>query len=289
MIGEISLVIDVVRGHFRRFEKPEDPLVRVIIQLFTRIFEVLAETMEWCATNSLSRALRSMRDDCFARSMKKLQDIRAWTIQVCLAAVSELVSEQAKMAEKLDKLLAMAPRAASYYDEIGAEEKSQSVEAEQKKLSAAGAGMSRNEWKGLLMETFRDCFCLMGQNQYTMMYEMTDTVVDVRFEDSGVCLGLLSTGRGLTRIAAVEGMQRSAAEVQPDTEMLTPRPDAQLFHARRQLKNEIQRDSMSLEDWYPNGHIMFSLNPTDRPFLDQFIASKLTNWLTRQGSHIMCL
>ncbi|KAK4540420.1 hypothetical protein LTR36_009277 [Oleoguttula mirabilis] len=275
IIEELNVIVGIVRQHLQQGRKARGSAIVVVAELYIKIFNLLANVMEWCTTNTWKRALKTARRDCYSEFADDLKKIREWSNYVFWDTVSEMACGQAALAEKMDmmrkELSTAAPRAVEFYAETKAEERKALVEGEQRVLAASDTQAIMHEWADMFIAKFHESFRSMGQDQYVMMNGMVGTVRDQQSATSG---------RPESRVPS-QGDLRDEANLQSET----AKPSGNEVRSR----DEIQQHSSKLEDWYPDGHMILPVNPTDRPFLDDFIASKLTEWLKREGSHVLCL
>jgi hypothetical protein len=91
IVDELNAIITDVAEKFKMFPDAKRQMKRIVIELYTRIFDLLAQIMKWYSKNN--HAWKIMKKDCYNDFAHALQDIRYWWDLVDKGAWNNLALE----------------------------------------------------------------------------------------------------------------------------------------------------------------------------------------------------
>lgn len=298
IVDELNAIVRVVATKFELYPKARQQMKRVVMELYTRIFDLFADLMKWYSKNN--HRWKIMKKDCYNDFEHALQDIRNWMNLVDKGALSNLVLELRDAHEEDSYSRECEHKAQAHFreemrrvaEEYAGMQKNYALQqaAQQAQLERLGSAAYQDKFANLLMSKFFHSFEQMGTNQFHTLLSMASTIP----QENGRLTGPSNCGVSqIIHTARIQATQTLAAVKASQTQDVSESPMGPSFHGiNRQTRDDIQRYTRRLDNWFQEGHVHpvhLSNSPVARSILHESIASRLMRWTNGTTSQFLCI
>lgn len=287
IVDELNAIINDVAQKMKLYPEASQEMKRVVMGLYSRIFDLLAKLMKWYTKRH--RGLKIMKKDCYSDFEHALRDIRNWVDVVTKGAWNNFVLEMRHANEEnRDARKDILKIAESYYDLKDNPVMQQATQQAQTKLLSPEAHI--DSLADALVNRFFKRVEEAGAGQaYILASSMAvNTVQSPGTRPAPRMLASLSSPASEN----ITVHQTFATNMYDEPTSLSPNMDDQPNTAGIQTKEELEHISQVLDKYYPEGHLLpvqYSQTPTSRPTLHESIASRLFQWSKSPESRVLCI
>lgn len=290
-MDELNAIVSDVAKKVALFPQAKRQIRRVIIELYIKVFDLFAKLMKWYSKNN--HGLKILQKDCYSDFEAELSGIRRWADLIKSEVLTNLVLElrQARQEDRqyqrhfLEELQRVSQIAGKYYEVQKSTSAQQVVQREQ--LLLASPDLQHQSFVDLMTVKFNQHFKVLGASQIVTLASMAEAMT-ANHLPAGVSENALSvhTGNGCP------GMVAQTPETTPcNTQTLEELPNS-LPSARAQSRDDIERYSRVLDQWYPDGHTLplrQTRGPVSQPVLHDKTTAQISQWTRAQRSSILCV
>jgi hypothetical protein len=298
IVDELNAIVSDVAKKIELYPETKRQMRRVLIELYTRIFGLFTRLMKWYASNNHRWKLR--KKDCYNEFQQDLQGIRTWVDLVNKGAWNNLVLEMRHARDDHRESLEeehkiqhrfrqdMLEAADKFYKSQQNAVMQQAIQQEQ--LALLGSVAYKESVAELVVEKFMQRFNSVGVSQTGILASM--------MASGSPNYGHIAAHTGIGQLPNSNEGYRPATQafleaVNHDTATLTTGTSAlSLVDSKTQSREDVERHSRLLDDWYPEGLMQpaqTSVVSTSRPALHESIAARVVHWIRGAESRVLCI
>jgi hypothetical protein len=297
IVDELNAVVSDLSKKIELFPQAKRQMRRVLIELYTRIFDLFARLMKWYSSNN--HCWKLMKKDCYNAFENDLRSVRTWADLVNREAWNNMVLELRKThdddKDSRDEERRIQRRFRQDILEVGRKfyefERTtamhQTVQREQ--LAFVNSETYRDSLAELVVEKFARYFNVVGANQTGVLASMIDDkspryISTATYADAGTDSS--SESYDTTAQSFIQAVNNDTQRLDLDSNK------AHLNVRTPQLREDIERYSHSLDAYYPEGsmHPMrMDVLPASRPVLHESISSQIYLWTRSTTSQVLYL
>jgi hypothetical protein len=300
IVDELNAIVSDLAEKIKIYPQAKRQMRRVLIELYTHIFDLLARLMKWYSKNN--HCWKLLKKDCYGNFQQDLHNIRSWVDIVNKGAWNNMVLEMRhahdddRESRKEDRGIQhrfredMLEAGRKLYEEQQNTRMQQAIQQEQMKLLTSEA--YKKSFAELVVATLAENFDIVGINQTNVLTSM------ITSDPSNHRYLAAQTDRGQLRLRNPVGeysptTQSFLEAVSGDTHVRELDTSAlSLANKDVQSREDVERYSRPLDDWYPEGlthPAQTSAVSTGRPALHESIAARIVAWVRGDGSQVLCI
>lgn len=299
IMDELNAIINDVAIKVKLY--PEAQMKRVVMELYTRIFDLLARLMKWYTKNH--HLWKLMKKDCYADFEMALRDIRNWAQIVNNGAWNNFVLESrranteahdARKVERIAQERYMEDKlqiAMDYYEMKDSTATQQAIQQARRELLSPEAHVKvlADALVNRIFQRFDDA----GAGQAYILASSASSMA-VNIVESSMANPLLRTLDSPPSYAKDVVMLGPASTTSMNYDPSSPAQDTDIGAslARLKTKEEVDHLSRRFDEWYPEGRLLpvqYDHTPASRPTLHESIASRLLQWMKATESKVLCI
>ena len=299
IMDELNAIINDIAIKVKLY--PEAQMRRVVMELYTRIFDLLARLMKWYTKNH--HLWKLMKKDCYADFEMALRDIRNWAQIVNNGAWNNFVLEsrrantEARDAREVERIAQerymedTLQIAVDYYETKENAATQQAIQQAQRELSSPEAHVQVLA-DALVNRIFQRVEDVGAGQAYILASSASSMAVNtVQSPMITPILGTLHSRPSYAKDVVTLGPgSTTSMNYDPSSPAQDIGIGARL--ARLQTKEEVEHRSRRFDEWYPEGRLLpvqYSQAPANRPTLHESIASRLLQWMKAAESKVLCI
>lgn len=288
IVDELNAIVKDVANKIALFPHAKRQMRRVLIDLYIRIFDLLAKLMEWYSNSRSRRTFKLLRKDCYGDFEVELQSIRKWADMINSDAFTNMVIEfrQAREEDRESMRCFMqriSELTANYYETQSNFAMQQTVQKE--KAILADPNLPQERLVGLILGRISQEFKLLGANQTATLASMS--AAETRTHEAPPVDRSAVGEHGLEESHTKRSVESAITDIG-----IASLDEFTSANFGPQTREEIERNSEMLKDWFPEGH-MHPISPgqesVGQPRLHESIAARISQWVTGRDSQVLCI
>jgi hypothetical protein len=298
IVDELNAIITDVANKFEIYPDAKRQMKRIVIELYTRIFDLLAQIMKWYSKNN--HAWKTMKKDCYNDFAHALQDIRNWVDLVNKGAWNNFVLELRSANDEHRDTQETRDRAQDHFREDMrriAEKYAEAQDnaalqqaAQQAQLEHLSSPAFQQSLADVMMSKFFQRFDEMGASQVHTLVSMAGSMSS---DTASMAVPRMIGGQSNIDIVGVQSNQYLPAVAFDPVHATFGSPDRSPLHSvSLKTRGDVELHSRNLNDWFTEGHVHpvhLSHSSPSRSALHESIASRLLQWNKATESSVLCI
>jgi hypothetical protein len=298
IVDELNAIITDVAKKFEIYPDAKRQMKRIVIELYTRIFDLLAQIMKWYSKNN--HAWKTMKKDCYSDFAHALQDIRNWVDLVDKGAWNNFVLELRSANDEHRDTQETRDRAQDHFREDMRRIAEKYAEAQrnaalqqavqQAQLEHLSSLAFQQSLADVMMSKFFQRFDEMGASQVQTLVSMAGSMSP---DTASMAVPRMLGGPLNPDIAGVQGNQYLTTVALDPVQATFGSPGRSPLHSvSLKTREDVEHHSRKLNDWFTEGDVHpvnSSHSSLNRSTLHESMASRLLQWNKATESSILCI